>query len=81
MYFTGDFNMTPSDQGYATMLAWGNKDARVLSGNINQEFTCGNSIIDYCFIANDTFQVTDFDVGYGLEGSDHYPVYTELYIK
>ena len=73
--------MTSSDQGYATMIAWGNEDSRTLSGTGNQEVTCGKSIIDYCFITNGTFQVTDFDVGYGLEGSDHYPVYVELYIK
>jgi len=81
MYFTGDYNMTPSDPGYASMINWGNGDARELSGTNNTSSTCGKSIIDYCFIYNDSFHVTDFDVGYGLEGSDHYLVYTELYMK
>jgi len=81
IYFTGDFNMTSSDAGYQKMKDWKLNDARYLISPSDNNPTCGKSIIDYCFVSKDDFAVNDFKVGYGLEGSDHNLVYTELSFK
>lgn len=77
-YFTGDFNMTPQDAGYGKMLDWLLEDTRQMIEPVDTRATCGKSIIDYCFVSKGDFTVEKFDVGYGLEGSDHYLVYSEL---
>jgi endonuclease/exonuclease/phosphatase family metal-dependent hydrolase len=81
IYFTGDFNMTKKEATYSMMLDWMLDDTRYLLDPANTENTCGDSIIDYCFVGRDDFTVEKFDVGFGLAGSDHYPVYVEMYIK
>ena len=81
IYFTGDFNMTSSDAGYEKMTDWGLDDTRYLLKPVDTNPTCGKSIIDYCFVSKGDFKVEKFKVGYGLEGSDHNLIYTELYFK
>lgn len=81
VYFTGDYNMRESEEAYSVILNRGYGDTRNLFDKENRKATCGTAIIDYCFVSKDDFYVTHFDVGYGLEGSDHYPVCVELYIK
>lgn len=81
LYFTGDFNMSQSDAGYKSMLGWMLEDTRTLSPTANHESTCGSSIIDYCFVSKGDFTVEEFDVGHGLEGSDHYPVYVKMRVN
>ena len=78
IYFTGDFNMTKVDAGYASMLNWMLEDTRYMIEPVNELPTCGKYIIDFCFVSKGDFTVQKFDVGYGLEGSDHNLVYTEL---
>lgn len=81
LYFTGDFNMTPGDAGYGMMLDWLLEDTRHMIEPVNTKPTCGNSRIDYCFVSKGDFTVKAFDVGYGLEGSDHNLVYAEIGFK
>ena len=81
IYFTGDFNMINSDAGYSKMTAWGLDDSRYLLKYPNNSPTCGTIIIDYCFVSEGDFTVQKFDVGYGLEGSDHNLIYIEMYIE
>jgi len=82
IYFTGDFNMSKKAATYTMMLDWNLDDTRYLFDPANTEDTCeSDGIIDYCFVSKDDFDVETFDVGFGLEGSDHYPVYVEMYIK
>ena len=80
-YFTGDFNMYNTDKGYEMMLGWLLEDTRFMLEPANTEGTFKNKVIDYCFVSKGDFTVEKFDVGYGLEGSDHYPVYVELKFK
>jgi len=82
IFFTGDFNMSKKAATYSVMLDWNLDDTRYLFDPANTEDTHQvDGIIDYCFVSKDDFDVITFDVGFGLEGSDHYPVYVEMYIK
>ena len=79
-FFTGDFNVTSSSDGYKYMIASGKSDTRFVADITSDEDTfSGGSKIDFCFVTNGDFVVSKFDVGHGLEGSDHYPVYVEMY--
>ena len=81
VFFTGDFNVTTTSDGYARMLAWGNNDSRKIAQKTTSSMTfSGGSIIDFCFVSKEDFLVSSFNVGTGYEGSDHYPVFVEFYI-
>ena len=79
-YFTGDFNVLMSSEGYKHLLSTGTSDARKLADISSNENTFPGKIIDYCIVSNGDFQVATFDVGFELPGSDHYPVYIEMYL-
>ena len=67
--------------GYKHLLSTGKEDARAVAEITTDKNTfSGGSIIDYCIVSKGDFLVTSFDVGYGRPGSDHYPVYVEMYI-
>lgn len=93
-FFTGDFNVTPESEPYATVLANGFADARLLApvtdngptfhADVFEEGTRRNHhcIIDYCFVKGD-IEVKSYKVIRDLyEGnlypSDHYPVVAEI---
>lgn len=82
-YFTGDFNVLMTSEGYKHLLSTGKADARKIADVTNDKITFpGNpgKIIDYCIVTEGDFQVATFDVGVDLPGSDHQPVYVEMYI-
>ena len=82
VYFTGDFNVTSYSKGYKKMLAWGTEDSREAAEKSTDANTfpgSGGSIIDFCFVSKNDFIVGRFSVGTDFEGSDHFPLYTELY--
>ena len=81
-FFTGDFNVYESSEGYARMISWGTEDSRhVAESTVTYPTFSGGSIIDFCFVSKGDFLVRKFDVGYGLSGSDHYPVYINTYLN
>ena len=80
-YYTGDFNVSMTSEGYKYLISTGTEDSREVAEVSSDEKTfSGGSIIDYCIVTKGDFLVTSFDVGYGKPGSDHYPVYVEMYI-
>lgn len=80
-YFTGDFNVTMTSEGYKYLLSTGKVDARTVANvSTNENTFSGGSIIDYCIVTDGDFLVDVFDVGHGLDGSDHYPVYVQMYL-
>ena len=80
VYFTGDFNVTSSSAGYKKMKQWGVDDARSVAEKTTDANTfSGGSTIDFCFVSHSDFIVGSFSVGSKYEGSDHYPVFVELY--
>lgn len=79
-YFTGDFNVTMASEGYKHLLSTGKVDSRTVAEISSKENTFPGSIIDYCIVTEGDFQVATFDVGFELPGSDHYPVYVEMYL-
>ncbi len=80
-FFTGDFNVNEKSEGYAQMYATGHSDSRYVADKTTNEDTfSGGSQIDFCFVSNEDFLVSEFDVGHGLAGSDHYPVYIRMYL-
>ena len=80
-FFTGDFNVSMTSDGYKHLLSTGKEDSRVVAETTTDENTfSGGSIIDYCIVTKGDFIVSSFDVGHGKPGSDHYPVYVEMYI-
>lgn len=82
-YFTGDFNVLMTSEGYKHLLSTGKEDSRLIADVTNDKITFpGNpgKIIDYCIVTEGDFQVATFDVGVDLPGSDHQPVYVEMYI-
>lgn len=82
VFFTGDFNETAKSQGYASMLQAGNSDSSKIATYTTEKDTfSGGSIIDFCFVSNNDFVVDTYDVGFGKKGSDHYPVYVEMYLN
>lgn len=81
-FFTGDFNVTDSSSGYARLISWGTSDSRrVAESTVTYPTFSGGSIIDFCLVSEGDFIVKKFNVGYGLEGSDHYPVYINAYLN
>ena len=80
-YYTGDFNVSMTSEGYKYLISTGTEDSREVAEVTSDEKTfSGGSIIDYCIVTKGDFLVTSFDVGHGKPGSDHYPVYVEMYI-
>lgn len=79
-YFTGDFNVTMASEGYKHLLSTGKVDSRTVADVSSKENTFPGSIIDYCIVTEGDFKVASFDVGFELPGSDHYPVYVEMYL-
>ena len=80
-YFTGDFNVTMTSEGYKYLIASGTEDSRLIAEVTTDKNTfSGGSLIDYCIVSKGDFLVASFDVGHGKPGSDHYPVYVEMYI-
>ena len=72
-----------TSEGYKHLLSTGKADARKIADLTNDKITFpGNpgKIIDYCIVTEGDFQVATFDVGVDLPGSDHQPVYVEMYI-
>lgn len=82
-FFTGDFNVTMTSDGYKHIISTGKEDARAVADVTNDKITFPGKpgkIIDYCILSKGDFQVATFDVGVDLPGSDHQPVYVEMYI-
>ena len=78
--FTGDYNVFPSSLGYERMLSWGNVDSRAIAHKSTDANTfSGEKILDFCFVSDGDFEVSEFSVGTTKSGSDHYPVFVELY--
>lgn len=93
-FFTGDFNVTPESAPYATVIANGFKDSRLLApvtdngptfhADVFEEGTRKqhHCIIDYCFVKGD-IEVKSYKVirdlyDGNLYPSDHYPVVAEI---
>ncbi len=73
--YTGDFNMTPDCEGYEIMQKeGGTTDAKKLAKQVRENTTCGDTVIDFCFLSNGDFQVESYDV-HETEGSDHNPLH------
>ena len=80
VFFTGDFNVTDTSAGYRYMINSGYRDSRKIADVTTTDHTfSGEKTIDFCFVSHEDFVVTEFDVGYGLAGSDHYPVYVKMH--
>ena len=67
-YFTGDFNVYMTSDGYKHLLSTGKADARYLADISTDENTFPKSIIDYCIVTEGDFRVATFDVGFELPG-------------
>ncbi len=79
-FFTGDFNVEMTSDGYKHLISTGKEDTRVIADITCEKLTHqGGEILDYCIVTEGDFKVAKFDVGGGLPGSDHYPVYVEMY--
>ena len=93
-FFTGDFNVTPESAPYATVIANGFSDSRLLAPETDNGPTFHadvvadtadkkhHSIIDYCFVKGD-IEVKSYKVirdlyDGNLHPSDHYPVVAEI---
>lgn len=93
-FFTGDFNVTPDSAPYATVIAGGFADTRMLApvtdngatfhADVFEEGTRTqhHCIIDYCFVKGDikvnSYKVIRDTYPGGLYPSDHYPVVAEI---
>jgi len=86
MFYTADWNMSPSAEGYRLMTEAGYLDAATMTDNTDLAPTMvgGGARIDFCFTSMRHTFVGVYDVIDGHEvsdtASDHYAVYTELYI-
>ena len=93
-FFTGDFNVTPDSEPYATVIANGFRDSRLLAPITDNGITFHGyviqnpdgeeegSLIDYCFVKGD-IEVKSYKVVRDLYPgnrypSDHFPVVAEI---
>ena len=76
--YTGDFNMSSSDNGYKRMVE-DNDDARLVAKKMIEPENLPY-IIDFCFVSKNDFDVNKYEMA-AKEGSDHYPVYLDMEIK
>lgn len=86
MFYTGDFNMTSSNNGYSLMNNAGYlptyltaKDAKITPTMVG-----GTSVIDFCFadiskiVCNSYKVISDHE--YSKTASDHYPIFSDISI-
>jgi endonuclease/exonuclease/phosphatase family metal-dependent hydrolase len=86
MFYTADWNMYTSSPGYSLMTKAGYLDASTMTDNahIGPTMVGGSAPIDFCFTSAmhtyvDRYEVVD-DHQYSNTASDHYAIYTEIYV-
>ena len=86
MFYTADWNMYTSSPGYSLMTKAGYLDASTMTNNAHTGPTMvgGSAAIDFCFTSAihtyvDKYEVVD-DHQYSDTASDHYAIYTEIYV-
>ena len=76
----GDFNFTPAHPEYPGVVAH-LADAWIAAGNSEEEVDCfpREGRIDHVFVTRDlAAKVTKAWIGYGIDASDHWPVFVEF---
>ena len=74
-FYTGDFNMFNSGEGYA-MMTEENDDARLIAAE-RVETQRSPNLIDFIFTSKNDFTVSKYEMP-TREGSDHDPIFLEL---
>ena len=77
-YYTGDFNMFSTHEGYKRMVE-DNDDARLVAKEMIEPENLPY-IIDFCFVSRNDFDVNKYEMA-AKPGSDHYPVYLDIELK
>ena len=77
-FYTGDFNMFSTNEGYKRMVE-DNDDARLVAKEMIEPENLPY-IIDFCFVSKNDFEVNRYEMA-AKPGSDHYPVYLDIEIK
>ena len=77
-FYTGDFNMFSTHDGYKYMTEE-NDDARLVAKEMIEPENLPY-IIDFCFVSKNGFEVNKYEMS-AKEGSDHYPVYLDIEVK
>ena len=88
IFYTADWNMTPSGAGYARMIELG---CEPVEAYLPDAYMCGTcvskteeitSTIDFCFVDKKYWKGTAYKVikdhKYSKSASDHYPLYVEI---
>ena len=77
-FFTGDFNMFNTGEGYALMTA-DNDDARLVAAE-KVETQRSPNLIDFIFVSKNDFNVEKYEMP-TREGSDHDPIFLTMDLK
>lgn len=85
MVLTGDFNVSSGSEFYSQVLSVGLENAQTMTAQSDTAPTCGDAVIDFCFVDRDaigvaTYEVYDEAVN-GIEPSDHNAIVVTLRLR